>query len=115
MNKESKAVKYAKLDWRKEWKGATLGFTTRSTNETLKLYETFASVGWNTKKTYREKIDVEFSFDGYAPPEESFEYENKFKVSWKLTDKVRLYNLGEISKLKGTEFYKGKIGIEYTF
>ena len=115
MNKESKAVKYAKLDWRKEWKGATLGFTTRSTDETLELYETFASVGWNTKKTYREKIDVEFSFDGYAPPEESFEYENKFKVSWKLTDKVRLYNLGEISKLKSTEFYKGKIGIEYTF
>jgi len=120
MNKESKSVKYAKLDWRKEWKGATWGFTTRSTDETLKLYETFASVGWNTKKTYREKIDVELSFDGYAPPDETggnneFEYENKFKVSWKLTDNVRLYNLGEISKLKGTQFYKGKIGIEYTF
>ena len=57
-------------------------------------------------------MDVEFSFDGYSPPGEQFEYENKFKVSWKLTDKVRLYNLGEVSKLKATEFYKAKIGIE---
>ena len=120
MNKESKAVKYAKLDWRKEWKGTTWGFTTRSTDETLKLYETFASVGYTNKKTYWEKVDVEFSFDGYLPPDDSgdnttFEYENKFKMSWKLTDNIRLYNLGEVSKLKATEFYKGKIGIEYVF
>ena len=64
--------------------------------------------------------DVEVSFDGYLPPDDSgdnntFEYENKFKVSWKLTDNIRLYNLGEISKLKATQFYKGKIGIEYLF
>ena len=115
MNKESKGVKYAKLDWRRTIYGISLGFTTRSTDETLGIYETFASIGWNKKKTYREKIDVEFTFDGYSPPDEKFEYENKFKVSWKLTDKVRLYNLGEVSKLKGIQFYKGKIGIEYTF
>ena len=112
MNKESKGVKYAKLDWRRTIYGISLGFTTRSTDETLGIYETFASIGWNKKKTYREKIDVEFTFDGYSPPDEKFEYENKFKVSWKLTDKVRLYNLGEVSKLKGTEFYKAKIGVE---
>ena len=45
---------------------------------------------------------------------ENFEYEDKFKVSWKLTDKVRLYNVGEVSKLQGKQFYKGKIGIEVT-
>ena len=45
----------------------------------------------------------------------NFEFENKFKISWKLTDKIRLYNLGEISKLKGNQFYKAKIGLEYTF
>ena len=115
MNKESKGVKYAKLDWRRTIYGISLGFTTRSTDETLGIYETFASIGWNKKKTYREKIDVEFTFDGYSPPDEKFEYENKFKVSWKLSDKIRLYNLGEVSKLKGIQFYKGKIGIEYTF
>ena len=117
MNKESKNVKYAKIDWRKEWYGATWGFPTRSTDSDLKIYETFASVGWNTKKTYWQKVDVEFSFDGYAPPDEdgqntTIEYENKFKVSWKLTDRVRLYNLGEVSQLKGIQFYKAKIGVE---
>ena len=45
----------------------------------------------------------------------TFEFEDKFKVSWKLTDKVRIYNMGEISKIQGKEFYKGKIGLEYTF
>jgi len=54
------------------------------------------------------------------PPDEAgdnttFEYEDKFKVSWKLTDKVRVYNQGEVSKLKGNSYYKGKIGIEISF
>mgnify|MGYP001282037836 CR=1 FL=1 len=119
MNKESKGVKYAKLDWRRNIFGVGVGFTTRSTDDDLKIYETFASVGWSKKKTYWDKVDVEVSFDGYLPPNENgdtdvanFEFEDKFKVSWKLTDKVRLYNLGEVSKLKGTQFYKGKIGVE---
>ena len=117
MNKESKEVKYMKMDWRRSWLGATFGFTTRSTNDALNLYETFASVGLSKKKTYWEKVDVEVSFDGYLPPDENgenttFEFEDKFKVSWKLTDKITLYNLGEVSKLQGTQFYKGKIGIE---
>jgi len=33
-------------------------------------------------------------------------------MSYPLTEKIRLYNLGEISKLQGTEFYKAKVGIE---
>ena len=121
MNKQSKSIKYLKLDWRRSWKGISAGLTTRSTDETLKLYETFASVGMSkTKKYYNDKIEVVVSFDGYFPPDDSgdnntFEFEDKFKVSWKLSDKIRLYNLGEISKLQGKEFYKGKIGIEYVF
>ena len=119
MNKESQGVKYAKLDWRRTFLGATWGFTTRSTDEDLKVYETFASVGMSKKKSYWDKVDVEVTFDGYLPPDENgdtklknFEFEDKFKVSWKLTDKIRLYNLGEVSKLKGKQFYKGKIGVE---
>ena len=117
MNKESKSVKYLKLDSRRSFKGVSIGATTRSTDETLNIYETFASVGMNRKKTYWNVVDVELTVDGYLPPDESgdnntFEYENKFKVSWKLTDKIRLYNLGEVSKLKGTQFYKAKVGIE---
>jgi hypothetical protein len=120
MNKESKNIKYAKLDWRREFLGITWGFTTRSTDDDLKIYETFASVGMSKKKSYWDIVDVEVTFDGYLPPDENgdtklenFEFEDKFKVSWKLTDKIRLYNLGEISRLKGKEFYKAKIGIEY--
>ena len=120
MNKESQSVKYLKLDYRFPYKGATFGFTTRSTTDVLDEYETFASVGISKKKKYsNDAIEVEVTFDGYAPPNEEgdfkvFEYEDKFKISWKLTDKVRLYNQGEVSKLKGTSYYKGKIGIEIT-
>ena len=119
MNKESQGVKYLKLDWRRKFLGASWGFTTRSTDESLKIYETFASVGMSKKKTYWDKVEVEATFDGYLPPDENgdtdlknFEFEDKFKVSWKLTDKIRVYNLGEVSKLQGKEFYKGKIGVE---
>ena len=115
MNKESKSIKYLKLDWRRSWKGISAGLTTRSITDKLDVYETFVSVGWVFKKSYKfvHPLDVEFTFDGYSPPEQDFEYENKFKLSLKLSDKIRLYNLGEISKLKGREFYKAKIGVEY--
>ena len=118
-DKESDNVKYLKLDWRQTFIGVTWGFTTRSTDEYLKTYETFASVGWNKNKKYGDKVDVELSFDGYLPPDESgenttFEFESKFKLSWKLTEKIRLYNLGEISQLKGESNYQAKIGFEYS-
>jgi len=69
------------------------------------------------KAYYNDKIEVDVSFDGYFPPSEedgrdTFEFEDKFKVSYKLTEKIRLYNVGEISKLQGNEFYKAKVGIE---
>ena len=119
-DKQSDNVKYLKLDWRRTFIGATWGFTTRSTDDNLNIYETFASVGISKKKKYyNDKVEVELSFDGYLPPSEeedrdTFEFEDKFKVSYKLTEKIRLYNVGEISKLQGTEFYKTKIGIEIT-
>ena len=119
MNKESRDVKYIKLDARRSWKGMSLGFTSRNSNENVfsKNFETFVSFGMSKKKTYWEKVEVDVSFDGYFPPSQeegrdTFEFEDKFKVSYKLTEKIRLYNVGEISKLQGKEFYKAKIGIE---
>ena len=116
-DKESDNVKYMKMDWRRNWLGASWGFTTRSTNDELSLYETFASVGLTKKKKYGDKVEVEVTFDGYLPPDENgdnttFEYEDKFKVSWKLTDKIRIYNTGEVSQIKGESNYKAKIGVE---
>ena len=122
MNKESQGVKYFKLDWRRTWKDISYGFTSRNDDDDVfsRNFETFMSVGMKKKKKYyNDKVEVEVTFDGYLPPDENgdtklnnFEFEDKFKVSWKLTDKIRLYNLGEVSKLQGKEFYKGKIGIE---
>jgi hypothetical protein len=122
MNKESQDVRYLKIDSRRSYKDWSFGFTSRNTNENVfsKNFVTFISFGMSKKKKYyNDKIEVDVSFDGYMPPDETgenstFEFEDKFKVSWKITDKVRLYNVGEVSKLQGKQFYKGKVGIEYS-
>ena len=123
MNKQSRNVKYLKIDWRSKYKDWSFGFTSRNDEENIfsQNFVTFISFGMSKKKKYLdEKIEVEITFDGYFPPNEeqdrdTFEFEDKFKVSWKLTDKIRIYNLGEVSKLQGKEFYKAKIGFEYSF
>ena len=122
MNKESKNVKYLKIDSRRAWGDWTFGFTSRNDNDNVfsSDFVTFVSFGMSKKKKYYDdKIEVEATFDGYFPPSEedgrdTFEFEDKFKVSWKITERLRLYNLGEISKLQGQEFYKAKIGFEYS-
>ena len=123
MNKESRSVKYLKIDSRRSWGDWSFGFTSRNDDDNVfsKNFVTFASFGVSKKKKYfNDKIEVEAIFDGYFPPSEedgrdTFEYEDKFKVSYQITKKFRVYNLGEISKLQGNEFYKAKIGFEYSF
>ena len=117
MNKESRGIKFLKMDWRNKWKDWTYGFTTRSIDEYLDTYETFFSFGIIKKKKYGENIEIEYTTDVYFPPDEdgentTLEFEDKFKLSYNLTKNIRLYNLGEVSKLKGREFYKAKIGVE---
>lgn len=121
MNKESHNIRYFKMDWRNTWKALSYGFTSRNDADDVfsRNFETFVSAGLNQKKSYDwvYPMDIEISFDGYLPPDDTgenttFEYENKFKLSWKLTKKVTLYNLGEVSKLQGKAFYKAKVGIE---
>ena len=119
MNKESRDVKYLKLDARRNVKDWSFGLTSRSIGDDIinSGFETFISFGMSKKKTYWEKVEVDVSFDGYFPPSQeegrdTFEFEDKFKVSYQLTEKIRIYNLGEISKLQGKEFYKAKIGFE---
>ena len=119
MNKESKDVKYLKLDWRNKSKDWTYGFTTRSTNNELTEYATFFSAGMVKKKEVG-KWSVEVSFDGYLPPKDDgsidgnmFEFEDKFNIGYKISEKVSIYNMGEIYRLKGQQFYKAKIGINW--
>ena len=123
MNKESRSVKYLKIDSRRSWGDWSFGFTSRNDDDNVfsRNFVTFASFGVSKKKKYyNDKVEVDISFDGYFPPSEedgrdTFEYEDKFKVSYQITKKFRVYNLGEISKLQGNEFYKAKIGFEYSF
>ena len=123
MNKESQGVKYLKMDWRNKWKDWSYGFTSRNSDDNVfsKNFVTFFSFGMSKKKKYyQDKVEIEATFDGYFPPSEedgrdTFEFEDKFKVSWKISDKLRIYNLGEVSKLQGKQFYKGKIGMENIF
>ena len=123
MNKESQGVKYLKMDWRNKWKDWSYGLTSRNSDDNVfsKNFVTFFSFGMSKKKKYyQDKVEIEATFDGYFPPSEedgrdTFEFEDKFKVSWKISDKLRIYNLGEVSKLQGKQFYKGKIGMEYIF
>ena len=119
MNKESKDVKYLKLEWRNKSKDWTYGFTTRSTDKNLSEYATFFSAGMSKQKTVG-KWDVTFSFDGYLPPKDDgsldgnlFEFENKFNFKYKLNARTSLYNIGEFYSLQGQKFYKAKIGLEY--
>ena len=119
MNKESKDVKYLKLDWRNKSKDWTYGFTTRSTNDGLSEYATFFSAGMVKKKEVG-KWTTEISFDGYLPPNDDnevdgnmIEFENKFNIGYKISEKVSIYNMGEIYRLKGQQFYKAKIGINW--
>ena len=122
LNKESQDVRYLKVDARRSIKGLSFGITSRSIDDDIigSGFETFVSFGMSKKKKYYDdKIEVDVSFDGYLPPSEEdgrdvFEFEDKFKVSYQLTKKLRLYNVGEISKLQGKEFYKAKIGFEYS-
>ena len=121
MNKQSRDVKYFKIDWRSKWKDWSFGFTSRNDDDKVlsQNFETFVSFGVAKKKKYlNDKIEIEATFDGYFPPSkeegrDTFEFEDKFKVSWKLTDKIRVYNMGEVSRLQGKDYYKAKIGIEY--
>ncbi len=122
MNKESQGVRYLKIDSRRAFGDWSFGFTSRNDNDNVfsKEFQTFVSFGMSKKKKYYDdKIEVDVSFDGYFPPSQedgrdTFEFEDKFKVSYQLTKRFRVYNLGEISKLQGTEFYKAKIGFEYS-
>ena len=122
MNKQSRDVKYLKIDWRNKWKDWSYGFTSRNSDYNIfsKNFETFFSFGMSKNKKYlNDKVEIEVTFDGYFPPSQedcrdTFEFEDKFKVSWKLTDKVRIYNMGEISKIQGKDYYKAKIGFEYS-
>ena len=119
LDKQSKSVKYLKLDWRKTLKYVNFGFTARSDSENLNTYTTFFS-GQIKKAAEINKWTMTGSFDGYLLPKdendpfgEILEYETVFDIKYKLTENISIYNLGQFNKLQGQQFYKAKIGLEF--
>ena len=119
LDKQSKSVKYLKLDWRKTLKYVNFGFTTRSDDEDLNTYTTFFS-GQIKRTVEINNWTITGSFDGYLVPKdendtfgEILEYETVFDIKYKLTENILLYNLGQFNKLQGQQFYKAKIGLEF--
>ena len=118
LDKQSKSVKYLKLDWRKTLKYVNFGFTTRSDDDDLKNYSTFFS-GQIKRTAEIKKWVILGSFDGYLVPndndnlDEMLEYEAVFDVKYKLTENILIYNLGKFNKLQGQRYYKAKIGLEF--
>ncbi len=118
LDKQSKSVKYLKLDWRKTLKYVNFGFTTRSDDDDLKNYSTFFS-GQIKRTAEIKKWVILGSFDGYLVPndndnfDEILEYEAVFDVKYKLTENILIYNLGKFDKLQGQRYYKAKIGLEF--
>ena len=118
LDKQSKSVKYLKLDWRKTLKYVNFGFTTRSDDDDLKNYSTFFS-GQLKRTAEIKKWVILGSFDGYLVPndddnfEEILEYEAVFDIKYKLTENILIYNLGKFNKLQGQRYYKAKIGLEF--
>ena len=114
MNKESKDVKYLKVDWRNKFKNWTYGFTTRSTNEDLTEYATFFSAGMSKKKVIG-KWTIEATFDGYLPPNQDnqfdgnmFEFEDKFNIKYKFQKKYLYIIWEKFIALKVRSFIKLK-------
>ena len=119
LDKQSKSVKYLKLDWRKTLKYVNFGFTTRSDGENLNTYTTFFS-GQIKRAAEINKWTMTGSFDGYLVPKdendsfgEILEYETVFDIKYKLTENISIYNLGQFNKVQGHQFYKIKIGLEF--
>ena len=70
LDKQSKSVKYLKLDWRKTLKYVNFGFTTRSDDDDLKNYSTFFS-GQIKRTAEIKKWVILGSFDGYLVPNDN--------------------------------------------
>ncbi len=54
---------------------------------------------------------MEAAFGGYYS-RDFFEYEELFKIAYKISKNINVYNEGEIYRLKGKTFYNAKVGIK---
>ena len=117
-NKQSKDIKYLKIDyrWKRKETGWSYGFTSRTLDNSINVkngIETLYSLGYDNKYGVGTNIDIHTSFSGYYG--KFFEYEEIFKITYKVLDTIYIYNTGEFYKLRHRSFYKARIGFEISF
>tara|TARA_B100000029_G_C16897428_1_gene712729 strand:- start:302 stop:568 length:267 start_codon:yes stop_codon:yes gene_type:complete len=76
------------------------------------------SLGINHKKQINAHFDLVSKLDGYYFRDEvlgldRFDSEINISLNWKLTEKIILNNILDYNDVKGKQYYKFKVGIEY--
>tara|TARA_B100001778_G_C18158369_1_gene436957 strand:- start:218 stop:586 length:369 start_codon:yes stop_codon:yes gene_type:complete len=116
VNKTSRDLKYAKLDtrYKKDW--FSIGHTALMSEDKT---EQGTSIGINHKKQINAYFDLVSKVDGYYFRDEvlgldRFDSELNISLNWKLTKKIVLNNILDYNDVRGKQYYKFKVGFEYS-
>jgi hypothetical protein len=76
------------------------------------------SLGISNKKKINDHFDMVTKVDAYYFRDEvlgldRFDSEINLSLNWKLTEKIILNNILDYNDVKGKQYYKFKVGIEY--
>ena len=115
VNKTSRDLKYTKIDarYKKDW--FSIGYTGFYSEE---KFEQGTSIGVSNKKKINDHFDMVTKLDGYYFRDDvlgldRFDKEANISLNWKLTEKIILNNIIDYNDVKGKQYYKFKVGIEY--
>ena len=116
VNKTSRDLKYAKLDtrYKKDW--FSIGHTALISEDKT---EQGTSLGISNKKKINDSFNMVTKIDGYYFRDEvlgldRFDSEINVSLNWKLTKKIILNNILDWNDVKGKQYYKFKVGFEYS-
>ena len=116
VNKTSRDLRYGKLDTRikKDW--FSVGHTMLYSEDKT---EQGTSIGISNKKKINDSFNMVTKIDGYYFRDEvlgldRFDSEINVSLNWKLTKKIILNNILDWNDVKGKQYYKFKVGFEYS-
>ena len=77
------------------------------------------SIGISNKKKINSHFELVTKLDGYYFRDDvlgldRFDKEANVSLNWKLTEKIILNNIVDYNDVKGKQFYKFKVGFEYS-
>ena len=108
-------MKYGKADVRYRSGNYSIGYTGLYSDD---KFESGISMGFSKKKEVTDRFSMEVKWDGYYFRDEltgvsRFDMEDYAKLNWKLNDKLSLTNILDYNDVKGKQYYKFKVGLEY--